>query len=63
MKAIRSFLLSIASIIISMITSIVVMIKGWGLEPESWNVIIIGSLFGYTVSAIFLYFAKEDTDV
>lgn len=60
MDALRSFMLGIAALIISIVTSVAVMMKGWGLEPKSWGWIIGVYLIGNIISLLFMAAAKSD---
>lgn len=61
-KNVRKFLLGVFGVDVAIIVSILVMIKGWGLEPKSWGWIIgfyfLGRLFAYVIIEV----AKSDED-
>jgi predicted membrane protein len=46
MEAIKSGLIALFGVVLSITVSILVMIHGWGLEPKSWWWIIPISFFG-----------------
>lgn len=46
-RAIAQLCLSMFGLAVAMITSVSVMIYGWGLEPKSWFWIIAVTLFGH----------------
>uniref|UniRef100_A0A6H1ZAA0 Uncharacterized protein n=1 Tax=viral metagenome TaxID=1070528 RepID=A0A6H1ZAA0_9ZZZZ len=54
----KDFLLIIVGFVVAVLTSILVMIHGWGLEPKSWWWIIGVSALGYTLSSLFMGAAK-----
>ena len=58
MKSFRKFLVTILGIFVALLTSILVMIKGWGLKPHNWWWIIGVYLLGYIVSLLILGEAK-----
>ena len=53
------FMLNLASVFISLFTSIVVMIKGWGIEPKSWFWIIGVYLVGQILAVGFVLVSKD----
>lgn len=53
MKEFRDFLLSLFGIVVAMTTGILVMIFGWGLQPESWTWIIGLNFLGHFIAVIF----------
>ncbi len=55
----KNFMLSLASIVVSILVTIIVMIKGWGLEPKSWFWIVGFYLIGQIFAVSFLV-AKEN---
>ena len=56
LNLLKNLALSGCGILVSMTTSILVMINGWGLEPKSWTWIIgvylVGSLFSSFLVAL-----------
>lgn len=61
MDMLRKFFLGVCGVSLSVITSILVMINGWGLEPKSWTwivgVYLAGSIMASFLTALSL--AKE----
>ena len=60
MNEVRKFVVLLFGIAIGLLTTIAVMIKGWGLEPKSWKWIIGIYLLGHFVSLIMMAIAKDD---
>ncbi len=60
MKEIRSILIVLVGLLISLATSIAVCIKGWGLEPKSWLWIIGVYLIGQILAQVFVLIGKND---
>lgn len=58
MKYIRSFLITIFALIVGMGTSVLVMTRGWGMEPKSWWWILGGSFIGHILAQVFFEIAK-----
>ncbi len=58
----QRFLLRLAAIIISMGTMILVMIKGWGVEPQNWWWIIGVYIAGNVFAAVFAVASSEGED-
>ena len=59
MKALKSFVISLFAICISLSISITVMIYGWGLSPKSWWWIIGMYLIGHIVALMLIELAKQ----
>jgi len=59
MDALRNFVITLFGIFFSMGVHIVVLIKGWGLEPESWSFIILVGFFGQVVALLIIQIGKE----
>lgn len=59
-SGIRRFLLFLFGLIVAVVTSIAVMMKGWGLEPRSWFWIIVVSFVGHIFAQIIITIARED---
>ncbi len=59
MEVIRKFLLVITGLVMAMITMILVMIYGWGLEPKSWWWIIGMNLLGNILSQLFILVSRD----
>ncbi len=59
MEAIRKFLLVITGLVMAMVTMILVMIYGWGLEPKSWWWIIGMNLLGNILSQLFILVSRD----
>lgn len=53
MDEFRSFMLVITGLVISIGTSILVMMYGWGLEPKSWWWILGVYFFGQILAQLF----------
>ena len=47
------FLLSVVGFAIAIAMGILVMIHGWGLEPQSWGWILGGGISGSILGALF----------
>ena len=60
MNAVRKLIVSIFGIVIATATSILVLIKGWGLEPKSWWWIIGVALLGHILAAIIITISNYD---
>jgi len=60
MNGLRKFLVCVFGLAVSVATSILVMMKGWGLEPQSWWWIIGVSFFGHFFAQIIIEVAKKD---
>ncbi len=56
----KELMLSLGGIVVGMLTSILVMIHGWGLEPKSWFWIIGFSLIGNIFAVMFFYASKKE---
>ena len=52
MDSIRKFLTTVFGMCLSLALAILVMIRGWGLEPKSWFWIIGVGLFGQILAFI-----------
>jgi RsiW-degrading membrane proteinase PrsW (M82 family) len=59
MDELKSFFLVIFGIIIGMVVSIIVMIKGWGVKPQSWWWIIGVNLIGHIIAQTIVEIAKK----
>ena len=59
MEALRRFIIILAGLALAIGTSILVMVKGWGLEPRSWWWIIGASLLGHLVAQLFIEVGKS----
>lgn len=62
MNALRKFLVGVLGIAVAITVSILVTMKGWGLEPKSWGWIIGVSFFGHLFAQIIIEVAKSDKD-
>ena len=60
MNAMRKFLVGVFGLAVNITVSIGVMMKGWGLEPQSWWWIIGMSFFGHLFAQIIIEVAKKD---
>ena len=60
MEELRKVLVLVFGLSIAVVTSIAVMMKGWGLQPQSWWWIIGMSLVGHIVAQIVIAVAKGD---
>ena len=58
-KLLRSFVLGLFGIIVSVATTVCVMIYGWGLSPKSWWWIIGMYLIGIIVALTIIELAKQ----
>ena len=59
MEVIRKFLLVITGLVMAMVTMILVMIYGWGLQPKSWWWIIGMNLLGNILSQLFILVSRD----
>jgi len=59
MKELKNFIIIIFGVCLTIITSIAVMIKGWGLKPCSWWWIIGVYLIGTTIAQILVEVGKK----
>ncbi len=57
---IRKLLIAILGLAISVTITVLVMIKGWGLEPKSWFWIIGVSLVGQIGVQMIVQLVKDD---
>jgi len=62
MNALQRILLIVFGLAVGVATTILVMIKGWGLEPQSWWWIIGVSLFGHIFAQIIFQVASNGID-
>lgn len=62
MSAIKSLIIAILALTVSLTCTILVMIHGWGLEPKNWWWIVGIYLFGQFVGQTLLAVAKADDD-
>ncbi len=62
MNELRKMIVSFFGIIVSMGTTIMVMIHGWGLEPQSWTWIILWSFLGSFLAVILVYIGGKVND-
>lgn len=60
MEALRKFILQLVGIVVSVITMIAVMIKGWGLKPVNWWWIIGVYVFGTFIAAVLMALTYVD---
>lgn len=60
MDALRKFIVAMCGLVLSITTSVLVMIHGWGVTPKSWVWILVISFFGHTLAYIFVELAKSD---
>jgi hypothetical protein len=61
-KQLAAIVVGLVALAISVTFSILVMIKGWGLEPVSYWWIIGVTFIAHTVSHLFLALAKAVSD-
>jgi len=54
METLKGFLLALFGLITAVVLSVLVLIKGWGLEPRSWWWIIGVGFFGQIVAQFIL---------
>lgn len=59
MKELASLLLNLVGYSVVMETHILVMVKGWGLQPKSWFWIIVMYTLGFIIAAMFTEVAKK----
>jgi hypothetical protein len=60
MNELRKFLVGVFGLAVATATSVLVMMNGWGLEPQSWWWIIGVSIFGQIFGQIILAIAMKD---
>ena len=60
MNALKSFVIAIFGVAVAIAVSILVAIKGWGLEPKSYGWIIGVSFFGHLIAQLLIEIAKSD---
>jgi hypothetical protein len=53
-QALASLMLALVGISLSMATNILVLTVGWGLEPKSWQAIIVLGLLGHMMAQVFV---------
>lgn len=58
MDSLRRFILSMFAVFVALSTSILVMIKGWGVKPQSWWWIIGVYLLGHIFTVFLVELAK-----
>ncbi len=58
MQQLRSFFLGLFGIALSILTSILVMTHGWGLEPKSYTWIIVIAFLGQLAALTIIELAK-----
>ena len=56
----RKFFVALFALCVSVVTTVLVMIKGWGLEPKSWFWIIGVSLVGQIGVQMIVQLVKDD---
>jgi hypothetical protein len=61
MNAARRLIVALVAIAISIATSLLVMINGWGLEPKSWFWILGIGLLGQMLAQVFILIANHDS--
>lgn len=62
MDAARQIVVIIFALVVSVATSVLVCIKGWGLEPRSWWWILLVYPLGQILSLILIEIGKRDED-
>jgi len=60
MNGLRRFIVGLFGLAIAVVTSVLVLTHGWGLEPRSWLWIIGGSLCGHTLAQLIFAIAREE---
>ena len=60
MNGLRKFLVGVFGLAVAVAVSVLVMLKGWGREPQSWWWIIGVSFFGHVFAQIIIEVAKND---
>lgn len=56
----RKFFVALFALCVSVVTTVLVMIKGWGLEPRSWFWIIGVYLIGQIFAQLIIRIASDD---
>lgn len=56
---IRRFIVVLLGLVVSVTTSILVLMKGWGMEPRSWSWILVGTFAGHFLAQILVELGKE----
>lgn len=59
MESVRKFFIGVFALMIAIAVSVLVMIKGWGLEPKSWFWIIGVSLAGHIFAQLLMKLATS----
>jgi hypothetical protein len=62
MNAVRKVIVVLVGLALGIGTSVVVCIKGWGLEPKSWGWIIGAYLIGQMMAHMFVEIGKRDDE-
>lgn len=60
MSALRGLIIIVLGLAVALGTNIMVGIKGWGLEPQSWWWITMGHLFGQITALILIDIGKHN---
>ena len=55
MEVLRGFLVQLFGVFFAMAVGILIMIKGWGLEPKSWWWIIVIGFFGHLIAQVIIH--------
>jgi len=58
-NVLRKVLLGLFGLTVAVVTSVLILRNGWGLEPKNWNWIIWGNLFGHLFAQIVIEVAKD----
>ena len=63
-RLLRNLSINMLGLIVSTVTTILVMVKGWGLKPVNWWYILLVSFIGYMMASalVALTHVKEDKD-
>lgn len=59
MDKVRRFLIAFFGLTLSVILTVLVMINGWGLEPQSWWWIVGVGVFGQLATQIIIAIAND----
>ena len=62
MGTVRSALLALFGVCLGIVTTVLVMINGWGLKPQSWGWIIGVYLVGHMAAQVIIEASKHKED-
>ena len=62
MNELRKFVILLFGIFVSMGVNILVLIKGWGLEPKSWSFILLVTFFGQMFALTIIELGRDKSE-